>query len=674
MSDCCGSSGCSTTPVTPEKTNFIAQNQDVILAAISFTLLATGIILKEWIEPAWFGSFLQLVIFSLAYIPVGLPVLLKAIKQIGKGDFFNEFFLMGIATLGAFFLGEYAEGVAVMLFYAVGELFQGAAVNRAKRSIEKLLKVQVEEVSVVQEDGSLKVFHPSEVAVGSIIRIKPGEKVALDGELASEKGTFNTAALTGESVPDRKYRGEMVFAGMINLDTVVELAVINKFEDSKLSRILGMVQEAAGRKPKTQRFITRFAKVYTPIVVVLAIVITLLPYLFVQNYVFEEWLYRALVFLVISCPCALMISIPLGYFGGIGAASRNGILFKGSNFLDQMRKVDTLVMDKTGTVTLGVFKVKSVQVNNFEKDLFLTLVAALEQLSTHPVAKAITSYCSEKDYQSAKVTEAEEITGMGMTGKVEEFQVLAGNSKLLRKYNIPYDAAVEEFAETTVLVAINGEYRGYITIADEMKEDAVSAVEELRKAGIKTLAMLSGDRNTVVQKVAAELKMDFAKGDLLPEGKMEEVERLKQKSGVLAFVGDGLNDAPVIALADIGIAMGGLGSDATIETADVVIQTDQPSKVAAAIKISKATHKIVWQNIVLAFGIKVLVLVFGAFGIASMWEAVFADVGVTILAIFNAMRIQQKNFSSHSFISAFREEETFEETFQKKKENERIRL
>ena len=674
MSDCCGSDACSTTPVAPEKSSFLQGNKDAVLAAVSFVLLAAGIILKELVRPGWFGPFLQLFLFSLAYIPVGVPVLLKAFRQIKKGDFFNEFFLMGIATLGAFFLGEYAEGVAVMLFYAVGELFQGAAVNRAKRSIEKLLKVQVEEVSVVQNDGSVKIFHPSAVAVGSTIRIKPGEKVALDGELTSEKGTFNTAALTGESVPDRKYKGEPVYAGMINLDTVVELKVINKFEDSKLSRILGMVQEAAGRKAKTQRFITRFAKVYTPIVVVLAVLITLLPFLFVNNYVFEEWLYRALVFLVISCPCALMISIPLGYFGGIGAASRNGILFKGSNFLDQMRKVDTLVMDKTGTLTLGVFNVKQVEVLDFDKDLFLTLVAALEQQSTHPVAKAITSYSSGLNFESAKVMEADEVTGMGMRGKIEEFEVLAGNSRLLKKFGIPYDPAIDSFAETTVLVAINDKYCGYITIADEIKEDAVAAVEELRSAGIKKLVMLSGDRNAVVQKVAQDLNIDFAKGELLPEGKMAEVEKLKKTCGTLAFVGDGLNDAPVIALADIGIAMGGLGSDATIETADVVIQTDQPSKVATAVRISKATHKIVWQNIGLAFGVKVLVLAFGAVGIASMWEAVFADVGVTILAIFNAMRIQQKDFSGYISNSKLSEEQTSKRNVQQKKANEQVQL
>ncbi|GHA50788.1 cadmium/zinc/cobalt-transporting ATPase [Salinimicrobium marinum] len=623
------------------------------LAAISFVLLAIAIILKEFVEPEWFTQPLQLVLFGAAYLPVGGPVLWKAIKQIGKGEVFNEFFLMGIATIGAFFLGEYAEGVAVMLFYAVGELFQGAAVNKAKKSIESLLKVQAEAVAVVQPDKTVKVVHPSSVAVGSTIRVRPGEKVALDGELISQNATFNTAALTGESAPDRKYEGETVLAGMINLERVSSIKVTSRFEDSKLSKILEMVQEASTRKAKTQRLITRFAKVYAPIVVLLATALVVLPYFLVETYVFEEWLYRSLVFLVISCPCALMISIPLGYFGGIGAASRNGILFKGSNYLDQMRKVDTVVMDKTGTLTKGVFNVQKVVAEDFDKDLMLTLVSALESQSTHPVAKAVTSYCAGFRFESAVVKEVEEIAGLGMKGQVEEFGILAGNAKLLQKFDIPYDKTIEEIAETTVVIAINGKYVGYISIADEIKEDAKTAIDALRKIGIPKLVMLSGDKDRVVQKVSRELGLDLAIGELLPEGKINEVEKLKKNSGVLAFVGDGLNDAPVITLADIGIAMGGLGSDATIETADVVIQTDQPSKIATAITISKATHRIVWQNIGLAFGIKALVLLLGAMGIATMWEAVFADVGVTLLAILNAMRIQRMDFNQNGNSGSF---------------------
>jgi Cd2+/Zn2+-exporting ATPase len=649
MSDCCGSSACSSGPVKREEANlgFFRKYMDYGLAAISFIVLGTGIILKEFIEPERFTQPLQLALFGAAYLPVGGPVLWKAMRQIGKGDVFNEFFLMGIATIGAFFLGEYAEGVAVMLFYAVGELFQGAAVNKAKKSIESLLKVQAEEVAVVQPDKTVMVVHPSSVAVGSTIRVRPGEKVALDGELISKNATFNTAALTGESAPDRKYEGETVLAGMINLERVSSIRVTSRFEDSKLSKILEMVQEASTRKAKTQRLITRFAKVYAPIVVFLATALVVLPYFVANTYVFEEWLYRALVFLVISCPCALMISIPLGYFGGIGAASRNGILFKGSNYLDQMRKVDTVVMDKTGTLTKGVFNVQKIVAEDFDKNLMLTLVSALESQSTHPVAEAVTSYCAGFQFESAVVREVEEFAGLGMKGQVEEFNVLAGNAKLFQKFDIPYNNVINDIEETTVVVAINGKYAGYISIADEIKEDAKIAINELRRIGVENLVMLSGDKDGVVQKVSRELGLDLAIGELLPEGKIKELEKLKKNSGVLAFVGDGLNDAPVITLADIGMAMGGLGSDATIETADVVIQTDQPSKIATAINISKATHRIVWQNIGLAFGIKALVLLLGAMGIATMWEAVFADVGVTLLAILNAMRIQRMDFNQN---------------------------
>ena len=654
MSDCCESGACSTEQASPrvERLNFFQRYSDYGLAIVSLVLLLIGIVLKEFVEPDWFTQPFQLALFVLAYLPVGGPVLWTALRQIGKGNVFNEFFLMGIATIGAFFLGEYAEGVAVMLFYAVGELFQGAAVRRAKKSIEALLKVQAEEVTVMEPDKTLKVVHPSAVAVGSTIQLRPGEKVALDGVLISEKATFNTAALTGESTPDRKYKGEQVFAGMINLENLSKLRVTSRFENSKLSKILKMVQEAAGRKARTQRFISRFAKVYTPIVVALATALTLLPYFFVETYVFEEWLYRALVFLVISCPCALVISIPLGYFGGIGAASRNGILFKGANYLDLIRKVDTVVMDKTGTLTKGVFKVQELALGEFGRDLTLSLVAELESHSTHPVARAITSYCAGLEREEMQVQEVEEIAGMGMKGQLGEFSVLAGNTKLLKKFDIPYDAAVDEIPETTVVVAINGQYRGYITIADEVKEDAKQAIRELRQAGVQKLVMLSGDKNKVVQQLSRELGLDLAIGGLLPEGKITEVEKLRKKSATLAFVGDGLNDAPVITLADVGLAMGGLGSDATIETADVVIQTDQPSKVATAIRIGKATHKIVWQNIGLAFGVKLLVMALGAYGIAGMWEAVFADVGVALLAILNAMRIQWMNFEHNKDGSA----------------------
>ncbi len=646
MSDCCGSGACSNGGISSNttKSGFLQTYGEYGLAITGFLLLAVGIVLKEVVASNWFTAPFQFVLFGLAYLPVGGPVLWKAIRQIRKGNIFSEFFLMGIATIGAFLLGEYAEGVAVMLFYAVGELFQGAAVNKAKKSIESLLKIQAEEVTVVEADGTIKIVHPSTVAVGSIIQVKPGEKVAIDGILISEKATFNTAALTGEPAPDRKYKGEQVLAGMVNLEDLGTIKVTSRFEDSKLSKILEMVREAASRKAKTQRFITRFAKVYTPIVVLLATAITLLPYFFVETYIFGEWLYRALVFLVISCPCALMISIPLGYFGGIGAASRNGILFKGSNYLDQMRKVDTVVMDKTGTLTKGIFEVQHIRTFEFDRELILNLVAGLESSSNHPVARAVTSYWVSLGYKTAQVEHAEEISGMGMKGQVEGFNILAGNTKLLKKFNIPYDPEIDDFVETTIVMAINEKYCGFITIADEIKEDAKLAVDELRQLGVKNIVMLSGDKERVVQKLARELGLDLAIGGLLPEGKIKEVERLKKGSAMLAFIGDGINDAPVITLADIGMAMGGLGSDAAIETADVVVQNDQPSKIATAIKISKATNRIVWQNIGLAFGVKFLVLALGAFGMASMWEAVFADVGVTLLAILNAMRIQKIDF------------------------------
>lgn len=646
MEACCGNDPGSdqSGDCKENKKDFFKNYREYGPAIVSSLLLLTGIIIKELVEPAWFTRPFQLVLFGLAYLPVGGPVLLKAIRQIRKGDIFNEFFLMGIATIGAFFLGEYAEGVAVMLFYAVGELFQGAAVKRARQSIEGLLEVQVEQVGVVQKDQTIKVMHPSQVGVGSIIQVRPGEKVALDGELVSERATYNTAALTGEAAPDRKYKGETVLAGMINLENLSTIRVTSRFEDSKLSQVLKMVQEAAARKARTQRFITRFAKVYTPIVVLLGTTLTFLPFFILENYIFEEWLYRALVFLVISCPCALLISIPLGYFGGIGAASRNGILFKGSNYLDQMRKVETVVMDKTGTLTKGIFKVQKVKSVGLDENLLLSLTSSLERYSTHPIAKAVTVHCETLHCESFPVSEVEELAGLGMKGEVGSFSVLAGNSSLLKKFGITYDEEVDEIDETVVVVAVNGEYSGFITIADELREDASLAVKELRRAGIKNLVMLSGDKDKVVQKIGRQLGLDLVIGELLPEGKIKAVASLKQKAGSLVFIGDGLNDAPVITLADIGVAMGGLGSDATIETADVVIQTDQPSKIVTAIEISKATHKIVWQNISLALGVKLLVLGLGALGMASMWEAVFADVGVAILAILNAMRIQRKEF------------------------------
>jgi Zn2+/Cd2+-exporting ATPase len=457
--------------------------------------------------------------------------------------------------------------------------------------------------------------------------------------LISENASFNTAALTGESKPDTKYKGETILAGMINLNTVTEIKVKALFKDSKLSKILEMVQDATARKSQTQLFISRFAKVYTPIVFFLAVAVCFVPYFFVGDYNFQTWFYRALVFLVISCPCALVVSIPLGYFGGIGLASRNGILFKGGNFLDVMTKVNAVVMDKTGTLTKGVFKVQQiVPVNVTDKEL-VRLTAALEKNSTHPIAKAVTEYVGEA-INAVKADAVEEISGHGLKGKVDGKDILAGNAKLLKKYNIAYPSEIEKIVDTIVVTAINNQYAGYITIADEIKEDAVQAVKDMHSLNIKTV-MLSGDKQSVVDEVAKAVSIDEAYGDLLPEGKVEKVQQLKNEGKHIAFVGDGVNDAPVVALADAGIAMGGLGSDATIETADVVIQNDQPHKIVSAIKIGKITRNIVWQNIIMAMVVKVFVLILGAGGVATLWEAVIADVGVALLAILNAVRIQR---------------------------------
>ncbi|SCY25284.1 Cd2+/Zn2+-exporting ATPase [Flavobacterium caeni] len=581
----------------------------------------------------------DLIVYLVAYLLAGYNVLYMAWRKAIRFDFFNEFFLMSVATIGAFAIGSYSEGVAVMVFYSIGEWFQDAAVNRAKRSIKALLDVRPEEVTVLR-NGSTETVHPKDVAIGEVIQAKPGEKVALDGTLESEKASFNTAALTGESKPDSKAKGENVYAGMINLNTVSEIKVTAKFSDSKLSRILEMVQDATARKSQTQLFISRFAKVYTPIVFALAVAVCFVPYFFVSDYDFYDWFYRALVFLVISCPCALVVSIPLGYFGGIGLASRNGILFKGSNFLDVMTQIDTVVMDKTGTLTEGVFKVQEVKPEGLDEQEFLKLTAAIESKSTHPIALAVTEHVGKESIKSLSINDVEEIPGHGLKATIDGKEVLAGNAKLLKKYSIDYPESVTAIVNTVVVVAVNKKYAGYITIADQIKADAQQAIKDLHGLGIKTV-MLSGDKQSVVDDVAKTLSIDNAYGDLLPEGKVEKVQALKDQNKKLAFVGDGVNDAPVVALADAGIAMGGLGSDATIETADVVIQNDQPSKIVTAIKVGKLTKKIVWQNIVLAMVVKVIVLALGAGGVANLWEAVIADVGVALLAILNAVRIQR---------------------------------
>ncbi len=583
-----------------------------------------------------FSQLVEFLIFGVAYLLSGYQVLNLAFRKAIRLDFFNEFFLMSVATIGAFTIGSFSEGVAVMVFYSIGEWFQDSAVDSAKRSIKALLDIRPDTVTVLR-DGKENVLAPSEVQIGEIIVIKAGEKVALDGELKSAKGSFNTAALTGESKPDTKTTGERILAGMINLNNAVEVTVTALFKDSKLNKILEMVQDATARKSKTQLFISRFARVYTPIVFALAVLVVFLPFFFVGDYVFRDWLYRGLVFLVISCPCALVVSIPLGYFGGIGLASKNGILFKGSNFLDVMTTIDTVVMDKTGTLTKGVFKVQQVvSVSGDEKEL-IRIAATVENKSTHPIARAIVSYAG-KDFVPLQV-ETAEVAGKGLSGEIDGKKVLAGNTALLDQFKVSYPAALNDEEETIVVIAIDNKYAGHILIADELKPDAAEAISAMHKQGLHTV-MLSGDKQAVVNKIAKLLGIDEAHGGLLPEDKVSQLEQLKKAGRHIAFAGDGINDAPVVALADAGIAMGGLGSDATIETADIVIQNDQPGKIVTAIQIGRLTKKIVWQNIALAMSIKIIVLILGAGGIATLWEAVIADVGVALLAILNAVRIQ----------------------------------
>lgn len=612
-------------------------------AIISFAFLISGILFDYVFHFPWFQGWLRLVWYLAAYLPVGLPVLKDAFKSISKGNFFSEFFLMGIATIGAFAIGEYPEGVAVMLFYSVGEAFQTMAVSRAKANIKSLLDQRPDEATVLR-NGKTELVKAELVKVGDIVQLKPGEKLALDGKLISASGTFNTAALTGESKPDSKSKGDSVLAGMINLQTVTEVEITAVYEDSKLSKILEMVQHASTQKAPTELFISKFAKIYTPIVVFLAIGIALFPYFFVADYVFQDWLYRALIFLVVSCPCALVISIPLGYFGGIGAASRHGILVKGGNFLDTLASVKHVVMDKTGTMTEGVFKVNEVKFDpSANQEQILEYVNEIESKSTHPVATAIHEYVGEVRGH-LNLNHVEEIAGHGLKAEIDGKEVLVGNFKLLDQHQVSYPNEDKEIVYTTIAVAVERKYIGYISIADKIKDGAQDTINALHNEGIK-VTMLSGDKSTVVNEVAKNLKIDSAYGDLLPEDKVDKLKEVKSRDRIVAFVGDGVNDAPVVALSDVGIAMGGLGSDATIETADVVIQDDRPIKIPMSIKIGRKTKKIVWQNIGLAFAVKAIVLILGAGGVATMWEAVFADVGVALLAILNAVRIQRTDFS-----------------------------
>ena len=621
--------------------------QEYWKAGLSFILLISGIIMNALDFAFFHKEYVALAWYIVAYLPVGLPVLKEAWESMKEKDYFSEFTLMIVATIGAFYIGEYPEGVAVMLFYTIGELFQDKAVDKAKRNIGALLDIRPEKALVLRDNG-LITESPKNVKVGEIIEIKSGERVPLDGVMLNEVAAFNTAALTGESVPRNIREGEEVLAGMIVTDKVIRIKVTRPFDKSALARILELVQNASERKAPAELFIRKFARIYTPIVIGLAVLIVILPfvYSFIDTqfaFVFNDWLYRALVFLVISCPCALVVSIPLGYFGGIGAASRLGILFKGGNYLDAITKINTVVFDKTGTLTQGTFEVQECKsASGIKEKELIKLVASVESNSTHPIAKAIVNYAKLQNVELLPVTGTREFAGFGLEAMINGTPVWVGNCRLLSKFNIEYSAELLQITDTMVVCAIGTDYAGYLLLADTLKEDAKKAIDDLKMLHIKNIQILSGDKQSIVTNFAEKLGISKAYGDLLPEGKVKHLEELRQdEANRIAFVGDGMNDAPVLALSHVGIAMGGLGSDAAIETADVVIQTDQPSKVAEAIKVGKLTRRIIWQNVSLAFGVKLLVLILGAGGIATLWEAVFADVGVALLAIMNAVRIQK---------------------------------
>lgn len=579
----------------------------------------------------------KLVLYLIGYLIVGLEILEKALKNIKNGQVFDENFLMSIATIGAFLLGEYLEGIAVMLFYQIGELFQSYAVNQSRKSISDLMDIRPDH-AVVLRDSQEEVVDPEEVVVGEVIVVRPGEKVPLDGTIIEGNSSLDTAALTGESVPTTVTSGETILSGCINLTGVLKIRVEKEFEQSTVARILDLVENASSQKAKVENFITRFARYYTPIVVMAAAVLAVIPPLFLPDYPFAVWIYRALTFLVISCPCALVISIPLSFFGGIGAASRSGILVKGSNYLELLSNAEFAVFDKTGTLTEGVFRVSEIVPEGMEQEDLLGIAAYAEAYSSHPIAQSILEAYG-KPIDKTQIHEINEIAGRGIWANVGEIEVYAGNAKLMQDIGIEYPKEVP--AGTIVYIVVDYVYAGYLLIADVVKSDAKKAIEDLKKIGIKKTVMLTGDSDLIGRRIAEKLGMDEVYTQLLPEDKVTRIERLierKSNKGTLVFVGDGINDTPVLARADVGIAMGGLGCDATIEAADVVIMTDEPSKLAAMIKIARKIVKICRENIVLALGIKAVVLLLGALGIADMWAAVFADVGVAVLAILNAMR------------------------------------
>ena len=584
------------------------------------------------------NKYINGAIYVIAYIIVGFEIIKKAIRNIIKGKVFDENFLMAVATLGAFVIGEYPEAVAVMLFYQVGELFQSYAVDKSRKSITELMDIKPEYANV-ERNKEIQKIKPEDVKIGEIIIVKPGEKIPLDGYIIKGKSSIDTKALTGEWVPRDVIEGEDVISGCININGVLKIKVTKEFENSAVSKILDLVENASNKKSKSENFITKFAKYYTPIVVIIAVILALVPPLIIKYQTFSEWIYRALSFLVVSCPCALVISIPLSFFGGIGGASKMGILIKGSNYLELLADTEILVFDKTGTLTEGTFKVRKIKGINIKEEELLKYAAYAENYSNHPIATSIKKAYNKKINES-KIEKTQELSGLGINAIVEGKEILVGNEKLMKEENIEYTKSQE--IGTVIYVSIDKKYAGYIVIADEIKKDSKIAISNLKKINIKQIVMLTGDKKDVGESVAKELCIDKVYTELLPDGKVEKVEKLlkeKSEKGKLAFVGDGINDAPVLALADIGIAMGALGSDAAIEAADVVLMTDEPSKIVNAIKLSKKTMKIVKQNIIFAISVKIIVLILSAIGISSMWQAVFADVGVSILAIINALRV-----------------------------------
>ncbi|MFN0603856.1 heavy metal translocating P-type ATPase [Facklamia hominis] len=600
----------------------------IIIAAFLFTIALLMELNNEW---------LQIALFVISYIVVGGDVLKRAVKNMNRGQVFDENFLMSVATIGAMLIGEFPEAVAVMLFYQVGELFQSYAVGKSRKSIASLMEIRPDYANVKKGDEIIKV-DPDEVQIGDIIVITAGEKIPLDGKVIDGSSMLDTSALTGESVPREVEVGSDILSGSININGVITAEVTKEFEESTVSKILDLVENASSKKSNSEQFITKFARYYTPAVVIMAVLLAVIPPLMIKGATFSDWIYRALAFLVVSCPCALVISIPLSFFGGIGGASKEGILVKGSNYLEALSQTEIAVFDKTGTLTKGVFNVQEIHPQGVSKEELLELTAYAESYSNHPISLSLKeAYGKDIDHQ--RISDVEELSGHGVTATVDGQKVVAGNIKLMKKMDIPYFEG--ELVGTVVHVAVDNKYIGYIVIADELKPDAKQAIKELKDADIKQLVMLTGDNQSVGAKVAKELGLDKFYAGLLPADKVEKLEELfaqKSQNGKLAFVGDGINDAPVLARADIGIAMGGLGSDAAIEAADIVIMTDEPSKIATAINISKKTLKIANQNIVVAIGIKILVLILSALGITTMWSAIFADVGVTILAVLNAFR------------------------------------